>query len=78
MTFGIAQTSGRRSGWRESQVHGLLRLEWDVDPKRHVMLAEAFQSLPASGWKTELARRAGAIRQGRGAALCSRLQHLVL
>ena len=50
--------------WAKLDSQSMLRLEWDADPKRHVMLAEAFHSLPVSGWKTELARRAGAFDKG--------------
>lgn len=42
----------------------LLRLEWDADPKRHVLLAPSVETLPAATWKAELARRAGAFDKG--------------
>jgi len=46
--------------WAKLESPSLLRLEWDADPKRHVVMAEALKTLPATGWKAELARRAGA------------------
>lgn len=50
--------------WAKLESPSLLRLEWDADPKRHVVLADAVQTLPAGDWKAELARRAGAFDKG--------------
>jgi len=50
--------------WAKLESPSLLRLEWDSDPERHVLLAPSVETLPAATWKAELARRAGAFDKG--------------
>lgn len=50
--------------WAKLESPSLLRLEWDADPQRHVVLADVFQTFPVADWKAELARRAGAFDKG--------------
>ena len=37
----------------------LLRLEWDADPNRHIVLAEPLEVLPRGAWSRAVARKAG-------------------
>jgi esterase/lipase superfamily enzyme len=65
LTFGAVDISiPADHRWAKLESPSLLRLEWDADPQRHVVLAETFQTLPVAGWRTELARRAGAFDKG--------------
>lgn len=50
--------------WAKLESPSLLRFEWDVDPQRHVVLGDAFQTLSLADWKAELSRRAGAFDKG--------------
>ena len=50
--------------WANLESPSRFRFEWDANPKRHVVLADKFQSFPVSTWKAELARRAGAFDKG--------------
>ena len=65
LSFGVVEVSiPADHRWATLESPSLLRLEWDADPKRHVMLADAYQTLTAPGWKGELARHAGAFDKG--------------
>ncbi len=46
--------------WARLESPSLLRLEWDANPQRHVVLAPALTRLEAKDWQAEIARRAGA------------------
>ncbi|WP_300454435.1 alpha/beta hydrolase [Accumulibacter sp.] len=46
--------------WARLESPSLLRLEWDADADRHVVLAPGLTALTPSEWQAELARRAGA------------------
>lgn len=50
--------------WAKLESPSVLRLEWDVDPKRHVTLAETYEPLSETAWKMELARKASAFDKG--------------
>jgi esterase/lipase superfamily enzyme len=42
----------------------VFRMEWDLDPKRHVWMAPDFRPLAMAQWQLELSRRAGAFKGG--------------
>ena len=61
LTFGtVAVSIPADHRWAKLESPSLLRLEWDADPGRHVTLGESLQTFSATGWKTDLARHAGA------------------
>ena len=65
LSFGTVEVSiPADHRWATLESPSLLRLEWDTDPKRHVMLADAFETLTAPSWKGELARQAAAFDKG--------------
>lgn len=50
--------------WAKLESPSLLRLEWDADPQRHVLLAPRVDKLSVADWKASVARRAGAFDKG--------------
>ena len=47
--------------WATLESPSIFRLEWDASPDRHLVLGPTLMPLAAGEWRTELARRAGAL-----------------
>ena len=54
--------------WANLESPSIRRLEWDVDPARHIALASEYRPMQLSEWKAELALKARALK-GRGVLL---------
>lgn len=61
LTFGTVDISiPADHRWAKLESPSVLRLEWDVDPKRHVKLADTFKVFSAKDIKAELVRQGSA------------------
>ncbi|MCJ9671456.1 alpha/beta hydrolase [Neorhizobium sp. SHOUNA12B] len=47
--------------WANLESPSILRLEWDVDPQRHLALAPTYREMSTQQWRSELARKASTL-----------------
>ena len=47
--------------WANLESPSIKRLEWDIDPDRHVALGPEYRPMQAAQWKADLARAAGSL-----------------